>query len=84
MSSVNGYAFAGPEILDEHKAAFEQVKHIQGAVLSDVSTYARRTKRMDPEKTKGLTDLQKLVLADGGPSPFGGHVDGNTVAVYTD
>jgi hypothetical protein len=39
---------------------------------------------MDPDKIAGLSDLEKLVLADGGPSPFGGQVTSNTVAVYTD
>lgn len=84
MAYVNGYAFAAPEAVQEHRDAWDRVKHIKGAILSDRSTYGRRTKTIDTDLTKGLTDLEKLVLADGGPSPFGGEVTSTTVVVYTD
>lgn len=83
---MGGYAYMSPEIREAHVAAWERVKELNltAAVTSGETSYGRRTFLLDPEKTKDLTDLEKLVLADGGPSPFGGYVIDSTVVVYTD
>ena len=81
---VKGYAFEGPEQATAHRGAWQKVKSIEGAVLSKRSGYAHQMVELDAAKVDGLTSLEKLVLADRGPSPFGGEVHGNTVKIYTD
>ena len=88
IEAVQGYATGNG--LDEttyqqHKDAWERVKHIQGAILRKTYGYAQFTAVLDPKLTQGLTALEKLVLADGRTSPFGGCVEhGTTVIVYID
>lgn len=84
---VRGYAFAGPEVRAEHEKAQAELAamDLAGAVLRKEPEYNKFTVVLDPAKTAHLTDLQKVVLADGGlMAPFGGYVRGDRVTVYTD
>lgn len=84
---VRGYAFAGPEARAQHEAAQAEINamDLAGAVLRKEPGYNQFAVILDPNKTAHLTDLQKVVLADGGfMAPFGGYVNGNRVTVYTD
>jgi hypothetical protein len=86
MGYVKGYAFADSDVKVAHELAWHRVQqmNLAGAVLSRQSLYGRNEYRIDSVKTAGLSDLEKVVLVDGGPSPFGGNVSGSTVTVYTD
>lgn len=67
-----------------HDQAYGSILGIRDAVVSRKQGISQTTVVLDPVKVAGLTDLQKLVLADGQPSPFGGVVAGNTVTIYRD
>ena len=80
---VSGY-WMDPDYEADHVAAWEQVKHIEGAVLTDEVVSMMSTFTLDPALTTDLNPLQKLVLANGGPAPYGGQVqDGYVVTVFT-
>ena len=82
---IDGFAFRGPEQKQAHQDAWEKVKHIEGAILRKRGGYASMTIELDPAKVEGLSPLEKLVLADQMPSPFGGRLESPTrVVVYTD
>ncbi|MBM7767328.1 hypothetical protein [Glutamicibacter nicotianae] len=67
-----------------HDMAYGSILGIRDAIVSRSQGCSQTTVVLDPAKVEGLTDLQKLVLADGQPSPFGGVVTGNTVTIYRD
>ncbi|KUM31863.1 hypothetical protein AQ436_01730 [Arthrobacter sp. EpRS66] len=67
-----------------HDQAYGSILGIRDAIVSRKQGFSQTTVVLDPAKVAGLTDLQKLVLADGQPSPFGGVVTGNTVTIYRD
>lgn len=67
-----------------HDQAYGSILGIRDAIVSRKQGFSQTTVVLDPVKVAGLTDLQKLVLADGQPSPFGGVVTGNTVTIYRD
>lgn len=84
---VPGFAFSTAAKKAEHEAAFAELADMDltGAILRKEPEYNRFTVVLDPNKTAHLTDLQKVVLADGGcMAPFGGYVRGDRVTVYTD
>lgn len=64
--------------------AWEHVRHLHPADVSVTHGYAHNIVQLDHDKTVGLSDLEKLVLADSGNACFGGEVHGNVVKVYTD
>jgi len=67
-----------------HDQAYGSILGIRDAIVSRKQGFSQTTVVLDPVKVEGLTNLQKLVLADGQPSPFGGVVTGNTVTIYRD
>jgi len=84
---VPGYAFASPDVRTQHEAAQAELNamDLTGAILRKEPEYNKFTVTLDPAKTGHLTNLQKVVLADGGlMAPFGGYVNGDRVTVYTD
>lgn len=84
---VRGFAFAPAEVRAEHEKAQEELAamDLDGAVLRREPGYNQFIVVLDPAKTGHLTNLQKVVLADGGlMAPFGGYVRGDRVTVYTD
>lgn len=76
------YAPAGDEEADANRnayaAAWDSVKRLYPAHLRIEHDY-RTTVTLDPAKVAGLNDLQKAVLAYGGPIPYGAIVTGSTV-----
>ena len=85
MGYVDGFAYQKPVAAKEHSDAYVRVKHIADAVLRTEYEKGRNVVHLDPAKTDGLSDLEKLVLADTPAlGPFGGRVEGSTVTVYTD
>ena len=46
--------------------------------------YAQFSVVLNPEKTRGLTAQQKVLVADKGNGCFGGRLEGSRVVVYTD
>lgn len=83
---VQGYAYASESVLEEHKAAAKEVAGIDRgkAIEHTEHLYGRNFYQLNPDLTDGLTDLQKVVLANGGPAPFGGSVEGRFVTVWND
>ena len=84
---VRGFAFAPAEVRVEHEKAQAEINamDLRGAVVRKEPGYNQFTAILDPVKTGHLTNLQKVVLADGGlMAPFGGYVRGDRVTVYTD
>lgn len=79
---VSGFnSLAGYEL---HERAFQNVRGL-GPAIKRVRVGASQTVyELDPDLTADLSPLEKLVLADGQPSPLGGLVHGNTVTVYRD
>ncbi|UTT40226.1 hypothetical protein NMP99_02910 [Glutamicibacter mishrai] len=67
-----------------HDIAYGRIVGIRDAIVYRKQGFSQTTVVLDPDKVAGLTDLEKLVLADGQPSPFGGVVTGNTVTIYRD
>lgn len=67
-----------------HEEAFQKVLGLQGAIQSVRPGETQTVVVLDPDMTAGLSPLEKLVLADGQPSPHGGWVNGHRVTVYRD
>lgn len=67
-----------------HDVAYGRVQGIRDAVQAIRIGAGKTVVTLDPCKVEGLTALEKLVLADGQPSPFGGVVAGNQVTIYRD
>ena len=82
---IDGYAMRSKEVEDKHRAAWEYVKDLPRSeyIASKTAMYGRNIIVLTSEAA-GLSPLQKLVLADGGPCPFGGVVNGLRVEVYND
>ena len=68
----------------DHDRAYKSILGIGDAVVKYRQGESETVVWLDPDKTKDLSPLQKLVLADGAPSPLGGVVAGNRVTVYRD
>ena len=83
---IEGYAMRDKTVEDRHVAAFAVVKEIDRAsAIEEVSPmYGRTVYRLNAQVIEKLTPLQRLTLAEGRPSPFGGVVRGNVVEVYND
>lgn len=67
-----------------HDVAYGRVQGITDAVMAIQQGESQTVVTLDPVKTAGLSALEKLVLADRQPSPFGGVVTGNQVIIYRD
>jgi len=76
--------FGDKQSYHRHDQAYGSILGIRDAIVSRKQGFSQTTVILDPVKVEGLTNLQKLVLADGQPSPFGGVVAGNTVTIYRD
>lgn len=67
-----------------HDVAYGRVQGIRDAIVAIQQGESQTVVMLDPVKTAGLSALEKLVLADRQPSPFGGVVTGNQVIIYRD
>lgn len=86
MGYVSGFAYASADVIAARKAVAATTAGIDrgAAIVSRTSGYHQNCIVLDPALTAGLTDEQKICLADDFHGPFGGSVNGNTVIVYTD
>ncbi|MFC9934611.1 hypothetical protein [Glutamicibacter sp. NPDC127525] len=76
--------FGNKRTYHAHDVAYQRIVGITGAIVSRKQGETQTRVLLDPDKVRGLTDLEKLVLADQQPSPFGGVVAGNQVIIYRD
>lgn len=83
-ASVLVPGFGNKQSYHLHDVAYGRVLGIRDAVQAIRVGAGTTTVTLDPAKVEGLTALEKLVLADGQPSPFGGVVVGNLVTIYRD
>lgn len=85
MTRVKGWAGGPSEARQPFADAWERVKHLHPQAVQNITHgYARNTVTLDSALTEGLTNIEKLVLADHGNACFGGEVHGTTVTIYTD
>lgn len=83
---VDGFAFRGEDVKSNHDAAWASVADInrKQAVIKSSPIYGSTIYDLSATLCADLEPLQKLVLANGSPSPFGGTVRGMRVEVYND
>lgn len=81
---VVGYASRPDAVLAEHQNAWRSVVSFdrEKAIIARADVHNRQRFRLDHGMTWHLTPLEKLVLAYGGPAPFGGSVNGVWVDVF--
>ena len=85
LDALDQLGITRPEINDADGMFFtRELSDALYALKRDYRTgYAHFTVTLDPSVT-GLTDLQKLLIADDGNGCFGGVVNGQNIKVYTD
>jgi poly-beta-hydroxyalkanoate depolymerase len=84
--AVKGYAMQTDDFLDAHKEAWAKVSKLdrEAAVKTLKHGYGHTIYSIDATTAATLSTLEKVVLANGGPAPFGGWVSGNRVEVFND
>ena len=82
---IEGFAFNTEDVLEAHKKRWESIKDLprKEYVVYSNSVHGRTIYFLS-EKARDLSPLQKLLLANDGPVPFGGVVVDFKVEVYND
>ena len=81
VTGVPGYAYGQDANYSPQKRAWEQVYHIAGAVTAREFGRGETIVDLDPAKVEALSPIQRAVLANGGPLPFGATVIGTRVLI---
>lgn len=86
IGNVPGYAMAHAHVLEDHQAAWARVDNIDRSKAIEKVTRMHNAVEytLDYQTCAGLSPLEKVVLANGGPAPWGGSAPGIKVTVFID